>query len=92
VDGGRKDGRGPLGCGLEKRPPCPRGTGQNGMPRAEAEGVSPVNLSVRFPSQTITLYIFSIQWISMDIRYLITCYRLDRPNHLNDCLTRSLQA
>ncbi|UCF55835.1 MAG: hypothetical protein JSW15_06870, partial [Deltaproteobacteria bacterium] len=32
--GGGKDGRGPLGCGLEKRPPCPRGTGQKGMPRS----------------------------------------------------------
>jgi len=25
VDGGGKDGRRPLGCGLENRSPCPRG-------------------------------------------------------------------
>jgi len=40
VDGGGKDGRGPLGCGLEKRPPCPRGTGQKGMPRSSERGDS----------------------------------------------------
>ncbi|UCF57364.1 MAG: hypothetical protein JSW15_02520 [Deltaproteobacteria bacterium] len=33
VDGCGKGGRRPLGCGLEKRPPCPGGTGQKGIPR-----------------------------------------------------------
>jgi len=40
VDGGGKDGRRPLGCGLEKRPPCPWRTGQKGMPRSSERGVS----------------------------------------------------
>jgi len=40
VDGGGKDGRRPLGCGLEKRPPCPRRTGQKGMRRSSERGVS----------------------------------------------------
>jgi hypothetical protein len=40
VYGGGKDGKSPLGCGLEKRPPCPRGTGQKGMPRSSERGVS----------------------------------------------------
>jgi hypothetical protein len=40
MDGGGKDERRPLGCGLEKRPPCPRRTGQKGMPRSSERGVS----------------------------------------------------
>ncbi|UCF57836.1 MAG: hypothetical protein JSW15_05115, partial [Deltaproteobacteria bacterium] len=41
VNGGGKDGRRPLGCGLEKRPSCPRGTSQKGMPRSSERGDSP---------------------------------------------------